>query len=75
MTRVLLKRIAYDTGVKSPVCAQIATRKSQRIDGRPRPRSGRRTGVAPLGRRRRASTRMCERLDRTKNTLIADAQL
>jgi superfamily I DNA and/or RNA helicase len=27
---------------------------SQRIDGRPRPRSGRRTGVAPLGRRRRA---------------------
>jgi uncharacterized protein len=29
-------------------------RMSQRIEGRPRTRSGRRTGVTPLGRRRRA---------------------
>jgi hypothetical protein len=32
----------------------IRARKSQRIDGRPRPRSGRRLRVTPLSRRRRA---------------------
>lgn len=31
--------------------SQIATETPQRIDGRPRPRSGMRTGVAPRGRR------------------------
>jgi superfamily I DNA and/or RNA helicase len=34
--------------------SRICDRISQRIDGRPRPRSERRTGVTPLGRRRRA---------------------
>src|ERR1700677_5101005 len=51
----------------------FATRKSQRIDGRPRPRSGRRTGVAPLGGRRRASAGTREQLDQTKNTAQAYA--
>jgi hypothetical protein len=46
---------------------ESVARRSPRIDGRLRPRSGRRTGVAPLGRRRRASAWMHERLDQSKN--------
>ena len=46
--------------------AQFATGMSQRIDGLPRPRSGRRVGLARLTRRRRANTGMCEQPGQTK---------
>jgi LytS/YehU family sensor histidine kinase len=50
----------------SAIRAKFATGMWQRIKGRLRARSGRRTGVAPLGRRRRASARKHEKLDRRR---------
>jgi hypothetical protein len=51
----------------SSEAVSICHRKWQRIDERPRSRSGRRVGPARLTRRCRASTWMYERLDQTEN--------
>jgi hypothetical protein len=47
----LARPVLWSSRSRTPDC----DRKSQRIEGRPRLRSGRRTRVKPLGRRRRAS--------------------
>ena len=60
-----------DTTEFRPAHAGVAPcdRKSQRIDGRPRPRSGRRTGVAPLGRRCWARARKPEQPSRRRTAM------
>jgi hypothetical protein len=63
--QLLSKKTLVANGHCTPF--SICHRKWQRIDERPRSRSGRRVGLARLTRRYRASTWMYERLDQTEN--------